>query len=254
MKIIELWQFPLKGFGGSQIKFARLRPGSYFPNDRQFAISIGTAKTTHAIFSTWFPKAHFLQLMSNETLAEYSCRYSENTSQPELELFHFGKICIRINPKIPDDCQNLEIFIAKNLEKHLKGQPRLMQNKAQAFSDQPTPLISIVYKSSLAAFASATNTIADNRRFRINIVIDGGDAFTEESLIGKKIKLGSALLYVKKPVGRCAAINVDPKTAFRSDCDYVAVMKREFGHSNIGIFAEVLNGGSINVGDPLGQQ
>ena len=56
---------------------------------------------------------------------------------------------------------------------------------------------------------------------------------------------------VQKPVGRCAAINVDPKTAQRSDQDYVQLMKAAFGHSNLGVFAKVIKGGEVSVGDVL---
>jgi uncharacterized protein YcbX len=75
--------------------------------------------------------------------------------------------------------------------------------------------------------------------------------FAEEGLIGKTLRCGDALLLVKEPVGRCAAINVDPATAKRNSEDYVRFMKAHFGHSNLGIFAEVINGGIISVGDRL---
>ena len=46
-------------------------------------------------------------------------------------------------------------------------------------------------------------------------------------------------------------LNVDPKTAQRSDQDYVRLMKAKFGHSNLGVFAKVIKGGEIKVGDEL---
>ena len=70
-------------------------------------------------------------------------------------------------------------------------------------------------------------------------------------MIGTTLCCGDALLLVKEPVGRCAAINVDPATAKRHPEDYVRFMKARFGHSNLGIFAEVINGGIIRVGDRL---
>ena len=48
MQIHELWHFPVKGFGGNQMPLAKLQQGGYFPNDRQFAISIGSEKTATA--------------------------------------------------------------------------------------------------------------------------------------------------------------------------------------------------------------
>ena len=122
--------------------------------------------------------------------------------------------------------------------------------KNQAFSDQSTALISIASNASLDAFAEATNTKPDSRRFRINIIIDGDTPFAEETLVGKTLRCGDALLLVKDSVGRCAAINVDPATANRNQDDYVRFMKAHFGHSNLGIFAEVINGGIAEVDCP----
>ena len=250
MQIHELWQYPVKGLGGNQMPLAKLQQGGYFPNDRQFAISIGGKKTTTASDGTWFRKAHFLQLMSHELLAEYSCRY-DDAANPKLELLHHGTICLSIDPAQPADCQRFENFFFTLLGSKLRGKPRLMTMKHQAYSDQSTALISIASNASLDAFAEATNTKPDSRRFRINIIIDGDTPFAEEGLIGKTLRCGDALLLVKEAVGRCAAINVDPATAKRNPEDYVRFMKAHFGHSNLGIFAKVINGGIIRVGDRL---
>ena len=248
MQIHQLWQYPVKGFGGNQMPLAKLQQGSYFPNDRQFAISIGDEKTATASDGTWFRKAHFLQLMSHDLLAEYSCRY-DDAANPKLELLHHGVTCLSIDPAEPADCQRFEDFFFTLLGSKLCGKPRLMTMKHQAYSDQSTALISIANNASLDAFAEATNTKSDSRRFRINIIIDGDMPFAEEALIGTTLRCGDALLLVKEPVGRCAAINVDPATAKRSPEDYVRFMKAHFGHSNLGIFAEVINGGIIRLGD-----
>ncbi len=252
MQIHQLWQYPVKGFGGNQMPLAKLQQGSYFPNDRQFAISIGDEKTATASDGTWFRKAHFLQLMSHDLLAEYSCRY-DDAANPKLELLHHGVTCLSIDPAEPADCQRFEDFFFTLLGSKLRGKPRLMTMKHQAYSDQSTALISIASKASLDAFAQATNTKPDSRRFRINIIIDGDTPFAEEGLIGKTLRCGDALLLVKEPVGRCAAINVDPATAKRSPEDYVRFMKAHFGHSNLGIFAEVINSGIIRLGDRFQQ-
>ena len=249
MQIHQLWHFPVKGFGGSQMPLVKLRQRGYFPNDRQFAISIGNERTAAARNGTWFRKAHFLQLMSHELLAEYSCRYDD--AKPRLELLHHGATCLSIDPAQPTDCQRFENFFFTLLGSKLRGKPRLMTMKHQAYSDQSTALISIASNALIDAFADATNTKPDSRRFRVNIIIDGDTPFAEETLIGTTLRCGDALLLVKEPVGRCAAINVDPATAKRNSEDYVRFMKAHFGHSNLGIFAEVINGGIIRVGDRL---
>jgi len=251
MQILELWQFPIKGFGGSLVGAAALTSNGYFPHDRYFAISTGGRKIATARSGTWFPKAHFLQVMSHEALAGYSCQYLTDGATPMLELFHRGSSCISINPDSANGRRQLEDFIVSNFSNYLRGQPRLMRMKDQAFSDQSTALVSIASNASLDAFAEATGTALDNRRFRVNIITDADKAFDEIDMIGQTFQCGKALMVVQKPVGRCAAINVDPKTAVRSDKDYVRLMKEKFGHSNLGVFAKIIKDGEIKVGDML---
>ena len=251
MQILELWRFPIKGFGGSQVGTITLAADGYFPYDRHFAISTGGQKVASAKSGAWFPKAHFLQLMSHESLAEYKCRYLNDGAKPVLELYHYGRCCISINPDNYDGRRQFEDFIFSNFSDQLGGQPRLMQMKDQAYSDQSTAFISIASNASLETFAEATGTAPSNGRFRINIITNADKAFAEADMIGQTFQCGKALMMVQKPVGRCAAINVDPKTALRSDQDYVQLMREKFGHSNLGVFAKVITGGEVKVGDEL---
>jgi uncharacterized protein YcbX len=58
-------------------------------------------------------------------------------------------------------------------------------------------------------------------------------------------------LHVFKRIVRCAATQVDPSTGVR-DIDVPAVLRQIVGHIDCGIYAEVSTGGSIAVGDPVG--
>ena len=53
-----------------------------------------------------------------------------------------------------------------------------------------------------------------------------------------------------KRITRCAAINVDPDTAQRDLAIPQALMRR-LGHNECGIYAEVISGGNIAVGDTI---
>ena len=126
-----------------------------------------------------------------------------------------------------------------------------MQMKDKAYSDQSTPLISIASNASLYTFADATGTAPSSCRFRINIITDAPGSFAETDMIGQTFHCGKAQIEVQKAVGRCAAINVDPKTALRGDKDFVRLMKKKFGHSQLGVFAKIIKGGEIKVGDVM---
>ena len=53
-----------------------------------------------------------------------------------------------------------------------------------------------------------------------------------------------------KRITRCAAVNVDPETAAR-DLDIPPTLMRRLGHNECGIYAEVIAGGAIAVGDTI---
>ena len=65
-----------------------------------------------------------------------------------------------------------------------------------------------------------------------------------------EITLGAARLRVISPITRCAATQVNPVTAKR-DLDIVAALGRAFGHINMGVYAVVVVGGEIAVGEAL---
>ena len=49
---------------------------------------------------------------------------------------------------------------------------------------------------------------------------------------------------------RCAATNVDPDTGAR-DLTIPETLLRSFGHADCGVYAEVIEGGEIKVGNEL---
>jgi uncharacterized protein YcbX len=49
---------------------------------------------------------------------------------------------------------------------------------------------------------------------------------------------------------RCAATNVDPETAAR-DLNIPHTLMRSYGHADCGVYAEVVNDGSVTVGDAI---
>ena len=67
---------------------------------------------------------------------------------------------------------------------------------------------------------------------------------------GREIQLGGATLRVLKRIARCPATEVNPETAER-DANPVAELRAAYGHSDLGIHAEVIEGGRFGVGDAL---
>ena len=90
----------------------------------------------------------------------------------------------------------------------------------------------------------------DPVRFRANLLIDGLPSWEEFSWPGKHLKIGGATLEVIDPIRRCAATCVNPTTAER-DLPIPTFLMEGYGHMNTGIYARVIEGGEIAVGNEL---
>lgn len=250
MLIESLWRYPVKGMSGEQIDETPLMPGQPISGDRRYAISIGGDKVANSPAGTWFKKAHFLQLMSHEALATLNCIVNDD----HIKISKGNNQLLQANLRDDNGLAAVEAFFMSYMNEHMPGRlhgiPKVVTLDTQAFTDTQAPWISLGGSASVEAYASATNTKPDARRFRLNIMVKTNDAFSEASLIGKDIKVGTAHLRVVAPVGRCAAIDVDPETATRNH-DTLSVMRAQFGHTNLGVFAEIISSGTVRTGDTI---
>ncbi len=246
MQVESLWQYPIKGVGGNSISHTTLSIDQTLPSDRRYALSAGSLKAAQASDGKWLQKAHFLQLMQTESLAALRCQLDGDI----VTLNGAGTNGFEGNLTIPDNRARCQNFIANFLQLPNTVRLRIHQIENGAFTDQPEPLISIGGSASLAAFAAATHTQIDVRRFRLNILVATTTAFAENQWGGAKLQMGEAVIEVMGDVGRCAAINVDPASAIRQP-DHLATMRQAFGHSYLGVFGRVITPGAVQCGDSV---
>jgi uncharacterized protein YcbX len=119
--------------------------------------------------------------------------------------------------------------------------------------------VSIVSDGSIAELARQLGVDAmDARRFRMLIELEGAAAHEEDTWIGGRVAVGSAVLDITKPDARCAITTQDPNTGER-DLDtlrtilrYRGFRKDDDGHKiDFGVLGEVAVPGRISVGDEL---
>jgi uncharacterized protein YcbX len=111
-------------------------------------------------------------------------------------------------------------------------------------------VVSIIGLGSLHALEAEAGMALDPLRFRANFYFSGGRPWAEFDWIGKEIQIGQVRLKVVKRIVRCAATEVNPETAAR-DANPPRDLRRYFGHADLGVYAEVLEGGNIALGDAL---
>ena len=246
MRISDIWQYPVKGLGGARLEHTTLLTGQFIPGDREFAITNGHPKHDQLPAGTWMKKAFFLQLMKFDILAELDCTYDGKM----MTIRRKGDAVVTADPTDSAGSAQIDSYFAMLLGEELEGTPRLTRISARAYTDTNAPWISLGGTASVERFAEITGTAPDARRFRLNIMLDTTTPFEEAELIGHRVRFGEAVLRIVEPVGRCAAIDVDPETAQRGP-HYLPVMTQSLGHSNLGIFAEIIEGGRIVVGDRM---
>lgn len=250
MLIESLWRYPVKGMSGERIDQTALMPGQPIAGDRRYAISIGGDKVANSQAGTWFKKAHFLQLMSHEALAALSCVVQGD----HMHISKDGMQLLQADLTDATDVAAVERFFSSYMNEHmpsrLRGMPKVVRLDNQAFTDTNAPWITLGGSASIEAYAAATGTTPDARRFRLNMIIKTDTPFHEASLIGQDIMVGTARLRIVAPVGRCAAIDVDPATAKRGQ-NTLSIMQDVFGHTDLGVFAEILSLGTARTGDTL---
>ena len=238
----EIWQFPIKGFPGQRYPTVTLTANQLLPADRRFAISNGHPASHDKLATGWLSKRHFVQLLAEARLAGLFLKIDDETERLRLTdntsvladapLNEAGPVMAHLHALLPD---------------RFPEQPRLCHLNAGAYTDTDAPWITLGGTASLADFAAVTYTAPDNRRFRLNLIINTTSPFEEFDWIGKTISIGPARLEIIEPVGRCAAINVDPATAQR-ETDHLRKMRQVYGHTDLGVFARVTSGGAISTG------
>ena len=127
---------------------------------------------------------------------------------------------------------------------------RVIRVPGQALTDQDQPLISINSTASLADLSARMGRELSPHRFRGNIWVEGWAPWGELDLIGQEITVGAARLRIEEPIGRCRATGANPETG-QQDADTMGALEAGYGHTDFGVFARVISGGRVAIGDEV---
>ena len=248
MAVIEaIYRYPVKGLSPQALPHTTLAPGKTLPADRLYAIENGPTGFDAAA-PAYFPKQRFLMLMRNERLAALRTDYDEASHTLTIE--SEGRQAVRADLRTKDGRLAVEAFFRRFMPKELRGPPKVLFGDGHSFSDVAKKVVSIINLASVAELEAAVGAPVNPLRFRGNVYVRGLPAWRELDLVGEEIVLGPARLRVVKRIVRCAATDVDPDTGIR-DLSIPRTLLQTFGHTDCGIYAEVIAGGEIAPGDIL---
>ena len=246
-KVASLYRYPVKGLSPEPLPSVALGVGQTLPADRRYAIENGPSGFDPAA-PKWMVKAYFLMLMRDEWLAALHTHFDDESGI--LTIRRDGAIAARGNLETAEGRTAIERFIADNYAGSIKGPPKVLSSDGYSFSDIARKVVSIINLGSVQAIENMVGQPVHPLRFRANLYVRGWPAWHEFDLMDQTLAIGDVRLKVVKRIVRCAAVNVDPDTAAR-DLRIPQALAQRLGHSDCGVYAEVIAGGTIGVGDTI---
>ena len=247
MRIEHIYRYPVKGLSPEALEEVPLTPGECLPHDRRFALAQGDAPFDPAA-PVWMRKTHFACLAANARLVKLHTAYDPKTGRFVIRKPDGDSLMADL--RTPEGRAAVEDFMTDFMADEARGRLRLVDAPGYNFTDIPQKSVSIISLASLAALERAAGMRLHPLRFRANIYVSGGPEWGDFDLMGQEIQIGRARLRVWKRIVRCPATEVNPQTAER-DARPARTLFEHFGHADLGVQAEVLEGGRISVGDAL---
>jgi uncharacterized protein YcbX len=252
MHIESLYRYPVKGLTPEPLDRAALTPGRCIPWDRAFALAQGDSSLDRD-HPGWVPKTNFMCLLRNAGIARLKTKFDD--ASQTLSIVTPGGDTIIASPLTKAGQATLTKFFTEYLGDEVRygpdnAPPNFLHFENHSFCDHQTQVISLIGLGSLEALEAAVGAPRDKRRFRANIYISELAPWAEFAWLGKKLAIGGTTMIVQERIDRCGATTVNPDTALR-DANPVKELQKNFGHVDLGIFAEVLTGGEIKPGDEI---
>jgi len=246
----DLYYYPVKGLSPQQLPRVELTSGEGFPFDRMYGL---------ARFDSGFdpkhpqplPKQRFLMLARDARLAGLQTHLDPQTRRFTIKVQ--GNVVHESNFSQPDSIERTIDYFATLFNLDPDRRPLLAEAVPHRFTDvsvgsaRMMNAISLINLNSIADFSARLGAPIDPLRFRANLYFDGWPAFSELDCMDEEFAIGSLRLRILRRTQRCAATEVNPKTAER-DLAIPRLLKEYYGHFDMGVYAEVLTGGTIEPG------
>jgi uncharacterized protein YcbX len=226
MRVVALWRYPVKSIGGEQLEHVEVSDLG-FTGDRHWGVRDLT--TGKVLTARREPKLLFA-----------SARLGADGA---------------LDLQLPDGHSSLSDWLGHDVElveatPEVRGQfenPLDFENDDDwmewtgpegVFHDSKRTRVSLLSLASIGAW--------DPRGFRANVIVDLGP---EDDLVGRSVRLGSAVLAFTKRVDRCVMVT-RPQPGLDRDLDVLRVINQERS-GNLAVGATVATPGTIRVGDEV---
>ena len=244
--LAEIYRHPVKSLGEEALDEVVLETGRPLPFDRTWAIAHGATEWS-AENPVWGRPGNFINQTHVPRLAQIEMSYTDGTGM--LTLRHPEAGFLSIQPGTDEGNAKLTDWVAPLTEGTTRSGPfRVCQAPDVAFTDFEDTHVSIASTRSRTILEQIASADLEPIRFRMNLWLDGMDPWEEFDLIGREIEIGATRLKVIGRCERCNATTANPETGQR-DVQIPSILRRRYGHMDFGIYAQVISGGPVRIGD-----
>ena len=235
--VAHIWRHPIKSHGREALDRVALTQGRTMPWDRTWAVAHSRSKTDG---SNWAPCANFSRGSQAPALQAINACLDE--AERQITLSHPDRPSITFRPD--DNSAEFLDWVRPLMPIDRAASARIVSVPNRGMTDTDYPSISLLNTASNRAVAQHLRQDLSIRRWRGNFCLDGLEPWEEFEWIGQRMRIGSAILMVRERIGRCMATAANPDTGYR-DADTLGALKAGWGHTEFGVYAEVLSPGDI---------
>jgi uncharacterized protein YcbX len=234
VRVTELWRYPVKSLQGELLQTAELTDAG-LEGDRRWAlfdVDSGVGLTGRRQPELLFASAR----LRHDGGVEIALPDGSVTDDDDVLSAWLGRrVVLRSADAEVTRCYENPI----DFEDEASGQWALFHGAPGPFHDNIVARVSLVSTATIGGW--------DRRRFRANVLLDGGG---EDSLVGSRMALGQAVLDVGMHIKRCVMTTRRQPGGIDRDLDVLRKINRE-RHGCLAVGARTVQPGTVSVGDAL---
>ncbi|MDO5613613.1 MAG: MOSC domain-containing protein [Paracoccus sp. (in: a-proteobacteria)] len=243
-RLAHIRRHPIKSLGGEGLDSIALSAARRLPGDREWAVLTENGERhIDGEPDRWLPKSCFVRGAAALDLQAVQGGWQGD----HIALTHPDRPDIQLDPATQG--AQLIAWLAPLWPADKPAPTRLVRGPG-IWTDDRAPYVSILSLTSLAALSSDLGKPLEIERWRGNLWVDGWAPWAERDLIGQTIRIGPVELRVAENIARCVVPGANPATG-KQDVDMLSELSARYGHTDFGIFAEVVSGGKIAIGDEV---
>jgi hypothetical protein len=239
--LAHICRHPIKGHGRETLASVVLTPGACLPWDRHWAVAHDAARLTEG----WNPCVNFARGAKAPALMAIRSRLEEETAT--VTLSHPMCEDLRFKPDAADDLPRFLDWV-RPLTPTERAQPDRIVCAGRGMTDSAFASVAVLSCASLRDLSERMGQPLDIHRWRGNLWLDGSGPWAEETWVGRRIRIGEAVLRIEERITRCKATMANPDSG-QIDADTLGALDRAFGHQDFGLYATVIDGGNVALND-----